>query len=176
MLLFHLKKSPLKIRKIAIYRFFISLLVLELLGFENDWKNGKRAAWSWVKSIKTDKICDVMSLTSGPKQSSDTLKCLHRKLTGFFWKSFNPKHATCYHQGGQNLCNFCLSVLVDLKLGMQIAFGKVYQSWQKSWEKSLNTCLECWYQHFSSTPSWKWALHRKKGILFQKWFFCFVFT
>ena len=55
-----LSESHFKVRKIAIYRFLVSLLVPELLRFkdlENDWKNGTEA---WIKSIKIDKFCDVM--------------------------------------------------------------------------------------------------------------------
>ena len=58
-----LSESPLKIRKIAVYRFLISFLVLELSRFKdlkNDRKNGTKNARSWIKSIKIDKICDVM--------------------------------------------------------------------------------------------------------------------
>ena len=54
-----LSESPLNSRKIAFYRFLISFLVPELLRFKdlkNDRKNGK----SRIKSIKIDKICDVM--------------------------------------------------------------------------------------------------------------------
>ena len=58
-----LSESPLKVRKIGVYRFLISFLVPELLMFKdlkNDRKNGKKNARSWIKSIKIDKICDVM--------------------------------------------------------------------------------------------------------------------
>ena len=58
-----LYESPLKIRKIAVYRFLISFLVPELSRFKdlkNDRKNGTKNAPSWIKSIKIDKICDVM--------------------------------------------------------------------------------------------------------------------
>ena len=58
-----LSESPLKIRKIDVYRFLISFLVPELSRFKdlkNDRKNGKKNARSWIKSIKIDKICDVM--------------------------------------------------------------------------------------------------------------------
>ena len=58
-----LSESPLKARKIALYRFLISFLVPELLRFKdlkNDRKNGTKNARSWIKSIKIDKICDVM--------------------------------------------------------------------------------------------------------------------
>ena len=56
-------ESPLKILKIAVYRFLILLLVPELLMFKdlpNGLKNGRKNARSWIKSIKIDKICDVM--------------------------------------------------------------------------------------------------------------------
>ena len=58
-----LSESPLKIRMSAVYRFLISFLVLELLRFKHlksDCKNGTETARSWKKSIKIDKICDVM--------------------------------------------------------------------------------------------------------------------
>ena len=58
-----LSESPFKIMKIAIYRFLISFLIPELLrfkGLENDQKNGMKNARSWIKSIETDKIFDVM--------------------------------------------------------------------------------------------------------------------
>ena len=58
-----LSESPLKIRKIAVYPFLISFLVSELSRFKhlkNDRKSGTKNARSWIKSIKTDKICDVM--------------------------------------------------------------------------------------------------------------------
>ena len=58
-------ESPLKARKISIYRFLISFLVPvpELLRFKdlkNNRKNSTKNARSWIKSIKIDKICDVM--------------------------------------------------------------------------------------------------------------------
>ena len=55
--------SPLKILKIAVYCFLISFLVPELLMFKDlqkDLKNGTKNARSGIKSIKIDKICDVM--------------------------------------------------------------------------------------------------------------------
>ena len=58
-----LSESPLKVRKIGVYCFLISFLVPELLMFKdlkNDRKNGTKNARSWIKSIKIDKICDVM--------------------------------------------------------------------------------------------------------------------
>ena len=58
-----LSESPLKVRKIAVYRFLISFLVPELLRFKdlkNYQKIGTKNARSWIKSIKIDKICDVM--------------------------------------------------------------------------------------------------------------------
>ena len=58
-----LSKSPLKVRKIAVFRFLISFLVPELSRFKdlkNDQKNDTKNARSWIKSIKIDKICDVM--------------------------------------------------------------------------------------------------------------------
>ena len=56
-------ERPLKILKIAVYRFLTSFLVPELLMFkdlQNDLKNGTKNARSGIKSIKIDKICDVM--------------------------------------------------------------------------------------------------------------------
>ena len=58
-----ISESPLNARKIALYRLLIPFLVPELLRFKdlkNDRKNGTKNARSWVKSIKIDKICDVM--------------------------------------------------------------------------------------------------------------------
>ena len=58
-----LSESPLKVRKISVYRFLISFLVPELLRFKdlkNYQKIGTKNARSWIKSIKIDKICDVM--------------------------------------------------------------------------------------------------------------------
>ena len=48
-----------KIRKIAVYRFLISLLVPELKRFKDEFQIKK---WSETlsKSIKINKICDVM--------------------------------------------------------------------------------------------------------------------
>ena len=56
-------ESSLKVRKSAIYCFLISFLVPELLKFKdlkNHQKNGTKNGRSWIKSIKIDKICDVM--------------------------------------------------------------------------------------------------------------------
>ena len=68
--------KPFKIRKTALYRFLIPLLVQELLRFK-DLKTieimVQVTAWSWVKSIKIDKICDVISWTSSSKQSLNML-------------------------------------------------------------------------------------------------------
>ena len=50
-------------RKVARYGFLISFLVPELLRFKDlksDRKNGTKNARSWIKSIKSNKICDVM--------------------------------------------------------------------------------------------------------------------
>ena len=62
-----LSESPLKVRKIAVYRFLISFLVPELLRFKDLRKdrknaNGTKNARSWIKSIKIDKICDVIDV------------------------------------------------------------------------------------------------------------------
>ena len=81
-----ISESPLKVRKIAIYRFLISFLVPELLRFK-DMKNyqriGTNNARSWIKSIKIDKICDVMWWTSDSKQSINIL-CLSKYLSKSF--------------------------------------------------------------------------------------------
>ena len=69
-------ESPLKIRKITVYCFLISLLVPELLrlkDLKNDRTMEQGTARSWVKSIKIDKICDVMLRTTGCKQSLNLL-------------------------------------------------------------------------------------------------------
>ena len=58
-----LSENPINARKIALYHFLISFLVPELLRFKdlkNDRQNGTKNARSWIKSIKIDKICDVM--------------------------------------------------------------------------------------------------------------------
>ena len=58
-------ESPLKILKIAVYRFLIPFLVPELLklmfkDLQTGLKNGTKNARSGIKSIKIDKICDVI--------------------------------------------------------------------------------------------------------------------
>ena len=56
-------ESALKFLKTAVYRFLILFLVPKLLMFkdlQNGLKNGKKNAQSGIKSIKIDKICDVM--------------------------------------------------------------------------------------------------------------------
>ena len=58
-----LSESPLIVRKIAVYRFLISFLVLELFrskDLKNYRKNGMKNARSRIKSNKIDIICDVM--------------------------------------------------------------------------------------------------------------------
>ena len=57
-----LSESPLKVRRIAIYHFLILFLVPEFQFkyLKNDQNNGTKNVWSWIKSIKLDKICDVM--------------------------------------------------------------------------------------------------------------------
>ena len=56
-------ERPLKILQIAVYRFLISFLVPELLMFK-DLQNGlkmvRKMRGLGIKSIKIDKICDVM--------------------------------------------------------------------------------------------------------------------
>ena len=78
-----LSESPLKVRKIALYHFLISFLVLELLrskDLKNYPKNGTKNARSWIKSIKINKICDVMWWTSDSKQSFIIL-CFRKYLS-----------------------------------------------------------------------------------------------
>ena len=56
---------------LVVYRFLMSFPVLELARFKdlkNDRKMVQWATWSWVKSIKIDKICDVMWWTADSKQ------------------------------------------------------------------------------------------------------------
>ena len=56
-------ENPLKILKIAVYRLLISFLVPELLMFkdlQNGLENGTKNGRSGIKSIKINKICDVM--------------------------------------------------------------------------------------------------------------------
>ena len=58
-----LSESLLRVRNIAIYHFLILSLVLELLrskDLEIYWQNGTKNVQSWIKSIKIDKICDIM--------------------------------------------------------------------------------------------------------------------
>ena len=80
-----LSETRLKIRKVAVYRFLISLLVPKLVRFE-DMKTIEKIVQEttrfWIKSIKIDKISDVMSRTSGSKQLLKILylgeyTCLH---------------------------------------------------------------------------------------------------
>ena len=68
------------------YRFLISFLVPELLRFKNlknYRKNGAKNARSWIKSIRIDKICDVMWWTSDSKQSLIIL-CIGKYLSKSF--------------------------------------------------------------------------------------------
>ena len=67
-----LSESPLEVRKIAVYRFLISVLVPKLLRFK-DLKNGRKYgtknAQSWIKSIKIDKSvtsCDGHLIVNDP--------------------------------------------------------------------------------------------------------------
>ena len=83
MKIFVLSESPFNARKIALYRFLISFLVPESLrfkDFKNNRKNGTKNARSWIKSIKIDKICDIMWWTSDSKQSLNT-QCLGKYLS-----------------------------------------------------------------------------------------------
>ena len=52
-----------KIRKIAVYRFLISLLVPELQRFKEEQFQIKNWSKTLTKSIKINKICDVMCWT-----------------------------------------------------------------------------------------------------------------
>ena len=75
-----LSESPLKVRKIAVYRFLISFLVPELSRFKdlkNDRKIGTKNTRFWIESIKIDKICDVIWWTSDAKQLLNIL-CLSK--------------------------------------------------------------------------------------------------
>ena len=86
-----LSESPLKVRKIAVYRLLISFLVPELLRFKDlkkDRKNGTKNARSWIKSIKIDKISDVIWWTSDSKLSLNKV-CLSKYLP----KSFETSKA-----------------------------------------------------------------------------------
>ena len=59
-----LSESPLKAWKSIVYSFLISFPVPELLMFKDLWnnlKNGTQNARSWIKSMKIDKICEVMA-------------------------------------------------------------------------------------------------------------------
>ena len=97
-----LSGSSLKAREIALYRFLISLLVPELLRFKdlkNDRKNDTKNARSWIKSIKIDKICDVMSWTFDSKQSLNTI-CIGKYLS----KSFETLKAETTRHYARHLC------------------------------------------------------------------------
>ena len=74
-----LSESPLKVRKIAVYCFLISFPVPDS---KNDPKHRMKNAWSWswVESIKIDKISDVIRWTSDSKQSLNIL-CLGKYLS-----------------------------------------------------------------------------------------------
>ena len=50
---------------------------------QNDLKNGTKNVRSWIKSIKIDKICDIMQWTSDSKQSLIIL-CLGEYLSKSF--------------------------------------------------------------------------------------------
>ena len=79
-----LSESPLKVRKIVVYRSLISFLVPELRF--KDLKNYQkmvRKMRSWIKSIKIDKICDDMWWTPDFKQSLIIL-CLGKYLPESF--------------------------------------------------------------------------------------------
>ena len=81
-----LSESFLKVRKITVYCFLISFLVPELLRFKdlkNDRRNGTKNVRSGTKSIKINKICDVMWWTSDSTQSLFIL-CLGK----YWFKSF----------------------------------------------------------------------------------------
>ena len=96
-----LSESSLNARKIALYRFLISFLVPELLKFKDlksDRKNGTKNALSLIKSIKIDKICDVMCWTSDSKQSLNIL-CLGKYLS----KSLETSKAETTRQYAKDL-------------------------------------------------------------------------
>ena len=78
--------KSLNARKIALYHFLILFLVPELLRLKDlniNQQNGKKNVRSWIKSIKIDKICDIMWWKSDSKQSSNTL-CLSKYLSKSF--------------------------------------------------------------------------------------------
>ena len=61
-----LSESPLKVRKIGVYHFLISFLVLELLrskDLKNYRKNGTKNARSWIKSVTS---CDGHLILNNP--------------------------------------------------------------------------------------------------------------
>ena len=65
-----LSESPLKVNKIAVYRFLISFLVPELLRFEKLPKNWYENAQSWInqsKLIKSVTSCDGHLIRNNPK-------------------------------------------------------------------------------------------------------------
>ena len=100
-------ESPSKVLKIAVYRFLISFLVPELLMFKdlwNDIKNGTKNARSWIKSMKINKICDVMWWTSDSKQFLNIL-CLGKYLS----KSFEPLKAETTRHYAKDLSKNWLS-------------------------------------------------------------------
>ena len=86
-----LSESPLKVRKIAVHRFLTSFLVPEILrpkDLKNYQKNGTKNARAWIKSIKIDKICDVMWWPSDSKQS-----LIIPRLSKYFSESFETLKA-----------------------------------------------------------------------------------
>ena len=60
-----LSESPLKARKIAVYLFLISLLVLELLR-SKDLKNYRKSGTKNAKLIKSMTSCDGYLILSNP--------------------------------------------------------------------------------------------------------------
>ena len=125
-----LSESPLNARKIPLYRCLISFLVSELLrfkGLKNDWKNGTKNARSWIKSIKIDKICDVMWWTCDSKlclgkylsESFETLKAeTTRHYAKHLWKKLVvivmmsvPGPFNGYHEMKHNSAIICRNQL-----------------------------------------------------------------
>ena len=76
-----LSESPLKVRKIIIYCFLISVLVPELLKFKDLKKTTEKMVQetlgettrAWIKSNKINIICDVMWWTSDSTMSRQIL-------------------------------------------------------------------------------------------------------
>ena len=67
-----LSESPLKVIKMAFYCFLTPFPVPKLWRFKylkNDRKMARGTAQSWIRSIKINKICDIMCWTFDSRQS-----------------------------------------------------------------------------------------------------------